>query len=65
MMIVAVVSLWSLVEVHSQQTFPYVCFMNQTLANHSYVDLSLVGDDGVATRMMVVVVESLFSVTLT
>ena len=35
--------LWSLVEVHSQQTFPYVSFMSQTLANHSYVDLSLVG----------------------
>ena len=34
-----------LVEVHSQ-TFPYVSFMGQTLANHSYVDLSLVGDDG-------------------
>ena len=32
----------SLVEVHSQ-TFPYVSFMGQTLANHSYVDLSLVG----------------------
>ena len=35
--------LWSLVEVHSQ-TFPYVSFNGQTLANHSYVDLSLVGD---------------------
>ena len=35
--------LWSLVEVSSQQTFPYVTFMGQTLANHSYVDLSLVG----------------------
>ena len=33
---------WSLVEVHSQ-TFPYVSFMGQTLANHSYVDLRLVG----------------------
>ena len=33
---------WSLVEVHSQ-TFPYVSFMGQTLANHSYVDISLVG----------------------
>ena len=33
---------WSLVEVNSQ-TFPYVSFMGQTLANHSYVDLSLVG----------------------
>ena len=37
--------LWSLVEVHSQQTFPYVSFLGHTLANHSYVDLSLVGDD--------------------
>ena len=34
----------SLVEVNSQ-TFPYVSFLGQTLANHSYVDLSLVGDD--------------------
>ena len=33
---------WSLVEVNSQ-TFPYVSFMGQTLANHSYVNLSLVG----------------------
>ena len=37
--------LWCLVEVNSQQTFPYVSFMSQTLANHSYVDLSLVGYD--------------------
>ena len=27
------------------QTFPYVSFGGQTLANHSYVDLSLVGND--------------------
>ena len=27
------------------QTFPYVSFDGQTLANHSYVDLSLVGND--------------------
>ena len=27
------------------QTFPYVSFNSQTLDNHSYVDLSLVGDD--------------------
>ena len=33
-----------LVEVNSH-TFPFVTFMGQTLANHSYVDLSLVGDD--------------------
>ena len=38
---------WSLVEVNSQ-TFPYVSFKGQTLANHSYVNLRLVGrpDDG-------------------
>ena len=45
MMMAVVVSLsllWSLVESNSQ-TFPYVSFMGQTLANHSYVDLSLVG----------------------
>ena len=35
---------WSLEDVNSQ-TFPYVSFMGQTLANHSYVDISLVGDD--------------------
>ena len=33
---------WFLVEVNSQ-TFPYVSFMGQILANHSYVDLRLVG----------------------
>ena len=32
-------------EVYCQQTFPYVSFMDKTLANHSYVDLSLVGND--------------------
>ena len=37
-----------LVEVHSQQTFPYVSFAltGQALADHSYVDLSTVGSDG-------------------
>ena len=35
--------LLSLVEVHCQQTFPYVSFMGQTLVNHSYVDLSTFG----------------------
>ena len=35
---------WSPVEAQSQ-TFPYVSFMGQTLANNSYVDLSLVGND--------------------
>ena len=33
---------WSLA--HSQRV-PYVSFMSQTLAKHSYVDLSLVGND--------------------
>ena len=37
--------LWSLVEVHSQ-TAPYVTFMGETLPNHAFVDLSLVGDAG-------------------
>ena len=37
--------LWSLVEVHSQ-TPPYVSFMGETLPNHAYVDLSLVGSSG-------------------
>ena len=34
-----------LVEVHSQQTFPYVSFgvAGEALANHSYVNLSIVG----------------------
>ena len=36
-----------LVEVRSQQTFPYVSFgLSPTLANHSYVDLSTVGSAG-------------------
>ena len=34
---------FSLEDVNSQ-TFPYVSFHGQTLDNHSYVDLSLVGD---------------------
>ena len=37
--------LWSLVKVHSQ-TAPYVSFMGETLPNHPYVDLSLVGSSG-------------------
>ena len=40
---------WSLVEVNSQ-TFPYVSFMGQTLANHSYADLSLVGRPDIDIR---------------
>ena len=38
--------LWSLVEVHSQTpAAPYVSFMGENLPNHSYVDLTLVGED--------------------
>ena len=37
--------LWSLVEVHSQ-TVPYVSFMGETLPNHAYLNLSLVGNAG-------------------
>ena len=40
--VVVVAVLWSLGQ---SQTFPYVSFMGQTLANHSYVDLSQVGRD--------------------
>ena len=43
MLVVLTALLWSLVEVHCQ-TFPHVSFMGQTLDNHSYVDLTLVGD---------------------
>ena len=34
-----------LVEVHSQQTFPYVSFNLTALGNHSYVNLSTVGSE--------------------
>ena len=34
-----------IVSVVNSQTFPNVSFMDQTLANHSYVNLSLVGND--------------------
>ena len=37
-------SLWCLVEVHSQTEIPYVSFMGETLPSHGYVDLTLVGD---------------------
>ena len=46
MMLALVVSLnlfWFLVDVHSKSC-PYVSFKGQTLANHSYVNFSLVGD---------------------
>ena len=45
MMLALVVSLnlfWFLVDVHSK-SYPYVSFRGQTLANHSYLDFSLVG----------------------
>ena len=35
-----------IVSVVNSQTFPYVSFMGQTLANHSYVNISRVGSDG-------------------
>ena len=43
LLVLLLLFLLSLVEVHCQQTFPYVSFMGQTLVNHSYVDLSTVG----------------------
>ena len=42
MIIVIVITLLPLVEVQCQ-TAPYVSFMGQTLADHSYVDISQVG----------------------
>ena len=38
--------LWSLVD---SQTVPYVSFRGETLLNHGYVDLSLVGDPETST----------------
>ena len=37
--------LWCLVEVRSQNEYPYVSFMGEDLPNHAYVDLTQVGDD--------------------
>ena len=37
--------LWSLVEVQSQTEYPYISFLGTTLPNHSYVDLSQVGEN--------------------
>ena len=37
---------WPLV---NSQSFPYVSFMGQTLDNHSYVDISLVGSDPIGS----------------
>ena len=42
--VIVLILFWSLVEVHSQ-TAPYVSFMGVNLPNHSYVDLTTVGDD--------------------
>ena len=39
--------LWSLVD--SQTEFPYVSFRGESLPNHGYVDLSLVGDPETST----------------
>ena len=35
----------SLMEVNSNETFPHVTFMGNTLSNNSYVDLRLVGEN--------------------
>ena len=43
LLVLLLLFLLSLVEVHCQQTYPYVSFMGQTLVNHSYVDLTTVG----------------------
>ena len=43
LLVLLLLFLLSLLEVHCQQTFPYVSFMGQTLADHSYVDLTTVG----------------------
>ena len=43
---VVVIALALVVTVVNSQTFPYVSFMGQTLANHSYVNISQVGSDG-------------------
>ena len=45
LLVLLLLFLLSLVEVHCQQTFPYVSFglTGQILADHSYVDLSTVG----------------------
>ena len=37
--------LWSLVEVQSQTKYPYLTFKGNNLPNHSYVDITQVGDD--------------------
>ena len=41
-----VILLWSLVEVHSRTTTPFISFRGNTLPNHSYVDFYQVGRAG-------------------
>ena len=41
--------LWSLVVEAQSQTYPYVSFMGETLPDHSYMDISLVGNDQTGT----------------
>ena len=36
---------WSLVEVQSHTEYPYISFLGKNISNHSYVDLSQVGQD--------------------
>ena len=43
LLVLLLLFLLSLVEVHCKQTFPYISFMGQSLADHSYVNLSTVG----------------------
>ena len=46
-LVLSLTLLWCLVEVDSQnmRSYPNVTFMDGTLANHSYVDFNLVGND--------------------
>ena len=44
-MLLLVSLLWGLVSVVHSQTVPYVSFMGVNLPNHSYVDLTTVGED--------------------
>ena len=43
--IIIIILLYVCVHTLLVQTIPYISFQGQTLANHSYVDLSLVGSD--------------------
>ena len=42
---ISLLLLWSLVEVQSQTEYPYISFRGNNLSNHSYVDLSQVGNN--------------------